>query len=61
MMVCVVTGGAGFISSHLVDSLVARGWIGDVQKLQLSLAKLKDLGWSPAGVHRKVSGKRLWQ
>jgi UDP-glucose 4-epimerase len=25
----------------------SRGWIGDVPKMQLSIAKLKDLGWSP--------------
>ncbi len=43
--------GAGFIASHVVNSLMARGWIGDMPKMQLSIAKLKGLGWS----HRRSS------
>jgi len=31
----------------------SRGWIGDVPKMQLSIAKLKDLGWSPHRDSRK--------
>lgn len=37
----------GFNDVHYRFTGGSRGWIGDVPKMQLSLAKLKDLGWSP--------------
>src|SRR5947208_1973130 len=50
-MKALITGGAGFIGSHLTDYLVDRGW--EVVILDdLSTGRMDNLAWAMNGPHR---------
>jgi UDP-glucose 4-epimerase len=47
MVSALITGGAGFIGSHLVDALVALGWeICVFDNLSTGSLKTLDTGWT---------------